>query len=166
MEYIIRTYLPQKQLQSNWCWAAIASGVSRSYNVNSFWSQEAIVSRSLQRDCMSYNTDYYDSYSPCNSPYDLSLALQITNNYSAITQPISINEIIGELDNSRPVCCYIEWYGLNISHYISIIGYSENSLIITDPEMDDMLRVDFQEFQNLSNYRQGGAWTRTILTQP
>jgi hypothetical protein len=71
----------QMQTQSNWCWAATATSVSRFYWFLSTWTQCQVANAELERsDCCNSNVP-----GACNVPWFLDRALTRTNNFVSIT---------------------------------------------------------------------------------
>src|SRR5262249_28827267 len=62
----------QQQLQSNWCWAAVASSVAKHYDQTSGWPQCEIANQELGQTCCCTNGGSPD----CDKPWCLDLALK------------------------------------------------------------------------------------------
>ena len=109
----------QAQTQSNWCWAATATSVSRFYWLWSTWTQCRVANGELGR------TDCCDSTVPsaCNVPWYLERALTRTSNFVSTTGQASFQQVRDEIDAGRPVGARIGWSGGG-GHFMVIYGYS------------------------------------------
>lgn len=164
MKKVLQNYRVQTQLLANWCWAAVASSVSVNYNRNSRWSQADIAAALIAPACR--YVPHGTGYPPhCDSPMDLRLALRKTGNFApGADRPLSLPEIISQINAGWPVCCQIKWEDRQGSHFVVIYGYHNSWLFIGDPEPGyGALNVPYNQFTY--GYR-GGRWLRTICTTP
>jgi len=160
---ITSTTLPftmQPQTQTNWCWAATATSVSRFYSRLSPWTQCGVAGAELGLSCC---------VSPvpggCNIPWFLDRALTRTNNFVSISGPLSTTRIKDELKKGRVVGARIGWAGGG-GHFMVIHGHSRvgptEFFDIADPIFGDST-VTVTDFSN--SYQGTGSWTHTYLTQ-
>lgn len=154
---MILNFKTQKQMQGNWCWAAVTSSVSFFFTEQSAWTQNVIVGNMIDSSCF----DIGNGSSPvCDVVNDAATALYRTGNFSGQLQRcLELNEIMMQIDSGYPVCCQITWPGINISHFVVIYGYDGNNLIIGDTQAG-VTSCDYNQF--LTDYRTGGNWVRTI----
>ena len=153
----------QPQLQSNWCWAAVATSVSLFYWKSSNWTQCGVVSTTLGRnDCCNSPTP-----SACDVYGYLDKALTTTSNYKQmVSGAISFSAIQSEINAGRTIGARIGWNGGG-GHFVVIYGYwslgAATSLYIGDPIYGDSV-VSLATFT--SNYQGAGTWTHSYFTQP
>ncbi len=158
-------FLGQSQEQSNWCWAAVATGVSHFYG-RSHWSQCGVANATLGRfDCC--GTGAADQQK-CNRPYYLEGALQTTGHlFDTEARPLTFVEVEAEIDNGRPVGCRVGWRD-GTGHFLVLVGYYTGPSGQVYIEIDDPIfstsRSAFDEFASL--YQGGGDWTHSYLTEP
>jgi hypothetical protein len=150
------------QTQTNWCWAATSTSVSRFYWHFSGWSQCKVAGAELDRtDCCNSTVP-----GPCNVPWYLDRALTRTNNYvSMMSGQASFATVRAELDAGRPVGARIGWSGGG-GHFMVIYGYSRMGT--TDYfDIDDPIygksHITVAEFS--SNSPGSGTWTHTYFTK-
>src|SRR4051812_9245539 len=93
----------QRQVLSNWCWAAIAASLSDYYNMGN-WAQHEVASKLLAFDCTGFNED--PALAKCCNIYAmLDDALQIVGCYSHWSPDRPVFERIqAEIDAGRPIC--------------------------------------------------------------
>jgi len=147
----------QMQTQSNWCWAATATSVSRYFWRWSTWAQCRVANAELG------HTDCCQDPVPddCNVPWYLDRALTRTQNFVSMTGPASFEQVRDEINAGRPVGARIGWSGGG-GHFMVIYGYS---LIGGDEyfDIDDPIygksHLPMSEFA--SSYQGTGSWTHT-----
>ena len=154
----------QRQVQSEWCWAAVTASVAVFYRPASSWTQCGVADATLGRqDCC---TTGGADQERCNKPYFLDVALEVIGHFQGMeARVLAFDEILGEIGQGRPVCCRIEWQD-RTGHFLSIIDCftgpsGETYLRLADPiflETQIVLR-DFA-----SGYQTGAAWTHSYRT--
>lgn len=158
----------ETQLKLNWCWAAVASTVSKYFFPDLPLTQCAIAEGVLHPgvNCCT------DSTSVCDQQAALEAALATVNTLqskSLNNQPVpgflTFGLIRKQIDASKPVCARIQWYGEPGGHFVMISGYSisqsgEQWVDIADPYYDDST-VPYEQF--VSAYLDAGAWSDTYL---
>ncbi|MET0637350.1 MAG: papain-like cysteine protease family protein [Chitinophagaceae bacterium] len=151
----------QRQLQTNWCWAATATSISLFYNGTSVWTQCSVASQTLGQSCCSAPFP-----TPCNTAYYLDDALLTTGNFVSYTNMVPFNQVEAELKKGRIVACRIEWGG-GRGHFIAICGCSTmagvNYFDVDDP---DAGQSTISEAGLLSAYAGSGSWSHTFITKP
>lgn len=159
----------QKQILQNWCWAAVTSTVSFYYNDNEQgWKQPALAARLLKSSCGSITgVNAGEAPDVCNQQVDIVSALSLSGNLAGqLGRPLTMDEIISQINRSFPVCCQIRWPGFDGSHFVLLYGYndSDTRLVIgdPDPERGGVFLVSYGELAR--DYREGGEWVRTIGT--
>ena len=151
----------QPQLESQWCWAACSTSVSRLFDASSSWTQCRVVNAELaQTGCCQDGAS-----GQCNRPWYLDRALTRTGNLagqSAGTAPIS--RIRSELDAGRPIGIRIGWAGGG-GHFVMISGCFDDATGIL--EVRDSIygtsEISIAAFS--SGYQGSGSWTHTYYTE-
>lgn len=151
----------QAQTQSNWCWAATATSVSRFYRSWSSWTQCGVANGELGL------TTCCNSPVPgaCNVPWFLDRALTRTDNYVSIGGPLSFTDVEQELKAGRVVGARIGWSGGG-GHFMVIYGAvrigSRRYFQIDDPIFGKS-QLTVANFSN--NYQGSGSWTHAYRTK-
>jgi hypothetical protein len=155
----------QKQLMDEWCWAAVASAVSFFYNNNaSGLYQSDIAGQIINPVCSNVNGSNGGDFPQCNHPQDLGTVLQQTQNYAGEMQrALTMTELAGQLNQGYPVCCQINWSGVDVAHYIVVYGLDGNNILVGDPAANNY----WADYNYLTNNfgNSNGQWQRSIATQ-
>lgn len=164
------TFAMQSQLQTNWCWAAVAVSIAKFYGTvqpgsASPWTQCALANAELsQTTCCSNGAS-----ASCNKSWTLDTALTRVGHLAAprISGTIPPGDVEVELAGSRPVGARIQWYGGGQGHFVVLSGYDDSSgsaeVDVEDPYYGPTLLLDFNTFSTA--YQSGaGQWTHTYLT--
>lgn len=153
----------QAQTESNWCWAATSTSVSKFYWAKSPWTQCKVVNAELGR------TDACSTPAPAgaNVPWYLDRALDRTSNFVSIHGGTASFAVIrAEIDEGRVVGARIGWNNGG-GHFMTIYGYSTwkgvQYLDIDDP-IYGKSHLTLQDFS--TNYQGSGTWTHYYLTKP
>jgi hypothetical protein len=159
--YFVLPFTMQAQTQSNWCWAATATSVSRYYSFLSPWTQCKVASDELGETCCTTPVP-----GACNVPWYLDRALTRTHNFVNFqggTVPWST--VKSELQKGLVVGARIGWNGggghFMVLHGVSSIGVTDY-LHIDDPIYGNSV-LTYQQFA--TNYRGSGTWTHTYFTK-
>ncbi len=149
------------QTQTQWCWAATSTSVSKFYSIFSPWTQCKVASQAMGETCCASPVP-----SPCNQPWYLNLALDITENFVSYQGgTITWNQIRDELDKGLVVGARIGWSGGG-GHFMVIHGVSKQGLTeylhIDDP-IYGKSTLTYQQFA--TNYQGSGTWTHTYFTK-
>lgn len=149
----------QRQLQSQWCWAATSASVSLFYNSGSGWTQCLVAEQIMGTGCCGNPT-------PCNNPSYLDQALTVTNNYVALSGPITFQQVSVELSAGRVIGVRVGWYGGG-GHFMVIYG-SDTINGVNYYSIDDPIygKSQITEAAFLSAYQGAGRWTHTYTTKP
>jgi hypothetical protein len=154
----------ETQLQSEWCWSAVAVSVARFYQPSSTITQCDLAQLELNNDCCA-------DPSACNQQNTLETSLNSVGHFNEMVfSPLAFDETDNEIDGKRPVGCRIGWF-LGGGHFVIIHGTATESsggsakqwVAVADPKFGpaDYLIGDFT-----NAYRQGeGEWTHSYLTQ-
>jgi hypothetical protein len=125
----------QRQVLSNWCWAATVASIADFYNDPSYGSQCKLVSRltNLGDCCESVKRDGENSV--CNQAHDLGGALWDCNHGVRVNpDPPKWDKIVAEIEKERPAACNVLWEGGG-AHAMVISGYTDEGMLqIADPE--------------------------------
>lgn len=155
-----------KQLQANWCWAAVSYSISKFYDALSTWTQCRIANVALGR------SDCCESVAAgglkCNDQWYLDRALGVTSNFVALLNaPITFSDLRSEIDRGKAIGTRVRWKGGG-GHFQAIIGWTigtngDQYVTVSDPIYLDtqILVADFAD-----RYQAGGVWTHAYLTTP
>ena len=158
----------QRQKVEFWCWAAVASSVSRYYAPNSTWTQCAVANAELGGgpDCCLNET------SPaCNRMRTLESPLRLTGNLApngVKDGPATTEQVRKQIrDARRPIGCGIQWSDLR-GHFVVIHGVSidTNGVIwvaVADPRYGPS-EYPYDAF--VTRYRETGRWVVSFATEP
>ena len=154
----------QRQSESNWCWAAVATSVALFYRPISAWTQCGVASATLGRtDCCGPAAS--DPLG-CNQPYFLDMALATTGHFASMqAASMTVPQISVEVSAQRPIGCRIEWPD-GSGHFLTIVGVQTKSsgtayIDVSDPIYLDA-QIAFLAFPAL--YQGGASWTHSYLT--
>jgi hypothetical protein len=154
----------EHQCRTEWCWAAVATSVSKFYPDNSQATQCTVANATLNRnDCCPDQTG-----AVCNVSARLDEALSVTKNLYTWTPDQILNPqgIVRQLQNRQVICCRIEWES-GQGHFVAIDGYSDTTgrptVDVRDPWYKDWT-YDYQMF--CTAYQGSGKWTDTYFTKP
>jgi cation transport regulator ChaB len=159
--YLVLPFNMQAQTQSNWCWAATATSVSRYYSFFSPWTQCKVASDELGLTCCTTPVP-----GACNVPWYLDKALTRTNNFVSFQgSTVTWNTVKSQLQNGLVVGARIGWSGggghFMVLHGVSSIGVTKY-LHIDDPIYGKSV-LTYQQFA--TNYQGSGTWTHTYFTK-
>src|SRR5579872_4679152 len=124
----------QHQQQTEWCWAAVSTSVSRFYDTASGWTQCTVANAEFsETSCCTDGTS-----EQCNQPWFLDKALQRVGRLNVKSQgSIAFAAICGEINAGRPIGIRIGWEG-DGGHFITIYGYQDdNMVLVADPLFGD-----------------------------
>ncbi|MBO9880836.1 papain-like cysteine protease family protein [Xanthomonas sp. D-109] len=156
----IADFVQQAQLQTQWCWAAVASSVAAFYAPpNPEFSQCRLACWATGAD--SCCTD--GSSTVCNQPQLQSQALQhVGHRRTSSSGRLSFSEIRTEIDAGRPIAVTVHWAGGG-GHAVVISGYAtlQNRAYVRvqDPAGAATALVALDDFPN------GGTWNWTVTTR-
>ncbi|SEJ41625.1 Peptidase C39 family protein [Dyadobacter koreensis] len=156
---VMLTFSIQKQIQTQWCWAATAVSISLFYDNSSTWTQCSLAEAALNSECCQFPE-------PCNKPWYLHEALTITDNFIKYSDTLTFNEVEDELKNGKVIGCRIGWVGGG-GHFVVLYGCKSvdgvNYFSIDDPTDG---KIEVTEAAFLSAYQGSGKWTHTFITKP
>jgi len=159
--YLVLPFTMQAQTQSNWCWAATSTSVSRYYSILSPWTQCKVASEELGQTCCTTPVP-----GACNVPWFLDSALTRTNNFVSVQGgTVAWSTVKSELEKGLVVGARIGWSGggghFMVLHGVSSIGVT-NYLHIDDPIYGQSVWT-YQQFA--TNYQGSGSWSHTYFTK-
>lgn len=144
----------EKQVQSNWCWSAVAVSVGNYYKTGS-WTQCGVASAHLDRECCQQPR-------PCNIASNLDGALKITRSFSSMLlarlQPDVMEQ---QIRQGRPIGLRCAWQGGG-AHFMVIYGFNDAYIMVADSIYGYSLNFIYS-FPLL--YNGGGSWTHTYFTR-
>ncbi len=161
----------EPQEQNDWCWAAVSNSTDHYYDPRSSLAQCKIV-----KQVLAATTDCCGSPGACNQPEKLQTALtRIGRLNRLIVGPSDFTLIKSEIDQKRPVCVRIQWFGAG-AHFVVISGYTvlasgDRIIEVADSFYGEsssgtyhgIWNIDFDLFP--ASYQSGGTWSATFLTQ-
>ncbi|QIO98822.1 papain-like cysteine protease family protein [Bradyrhizobium symbiodeficiens] len=164
----------QYQEKTNWCWAALAVSVAKSYDASAKYTQCEVANGELNRtdcceDCQGdpcnvfgylmsslYRVQHFEVWHVRRPRKSRRLASQVRHKIEA--------EIITEINRGRPLCARIAWVGGG-AHFVAIYGYAAeaelDAVAVADPwwGLSDMDWIDFPV-----RYRMGASYTDSYHT--
>ncbi|WP_456763885.1 papain-like cysteine protease family protein [Bradyrhizobium sp. USDA 4463] len=163
------------QEKTNWCWAALAVSVAKTYVSSGKYSQCEIANGELGRtDCCKQDKD-----EPCNVFGYLMSSLNRLDRFEQwnVRRPekserlrLQVRDAIqaefrSEIDQGRPLCARIAWLGGG-AHFVAIYGYAGDTEVdavaIADPWWG-LSDIDWSDFPAL--YRMGAVYTDSYHTR-
>jgi hypothetical protein len=155
---VILAFNMQRQVQTQWCWAATSTSVSLFYNSSGTWTQCMVAQQTLGFNCC-------QNASPCNKPWYLDKALTVTNNFVAQSAALSFQDVEAELLNGRVIGVRIGWQGGG-GHFMVIYGCKTmagvNYFSIDDPIYG---KSELTENAFSNAYQGAGTWTHSFTTK-
>jgi hypothetical protein len=157
------SFAMQRQLQTQWCWAATTVSVARYYDGRTGWTQCGMVDAELgQRGCC------HDGGSArCNRPHVLDSPLARARVLERKrSEPVGYSAIRTEIDAGRPVAWRIGWRGGG-GHFAVIEGYQRTGgqWVAIDDSWYGQSDVEVATLTG-GRYQQTGTWTHTYFTRP
>jgi hypothetical protein len=158
-------FVVENQLQTNWCWTAVTTSVSRFFSTASTWTQCRVAETTLSIAGCCQNPPA----NGCDVPYYLDLALQTTGNFVKWSMPPTKNDIVGEITgNHRPLCLRVAWAGGG-GHFIAISGFAwgpANDFIDVEDPAYGPSTVTTASLTNGTYQLGNGTWTHSFFTKP
>ena len=148
------------QTQSNWCWAAVSTGVAHYYNSASTVTQCQVVNAQLGRsDCCKS-----PGSTNCNVTGYLDKGLTFVGHLKSVQSSAASYSTVSQAVNAgTPPCIRIGWSGGG-GHFIGVFGIEPtNMLWVTDPIYGQSL-VSNATLTG-GTYQGNGTWTHTYFTQ-
>lgn len=153
----------QRQMHSNWCWAAVATSVALFYNPKSKWTQCGVAERYLhQRHCCGKHVN-----GECNQTGHLQEVLPLVGHAAEpayVEGKIPFTRAQQEIDAGRPLGVRTLWRDGEGAHFLAIIGYHRGlkMLTVADPIFGQS-HVHYRAFS--TNYRHSGRWVDSYYTK-
>lgn len=151
---------------ANWCWAAVASSVDSFFTPRSF-SAQCAVSRLVHGHSKCCDVPTPDE---CDQPDSLTTALKkVRHHKSTLSRPLSLADVLDEIDNDRVVCVRIVWRdSTNGAHFVVISAYGlaasgDHWLVIDDP-LYGQSYMPYSQFRD--DYRGEGFWSDSYRVKP
>ena len=150
----------QKQLRTNWCWAAVTVSIEEFFAPQSNLQQCGVAHRQLGlRFCE-------EPERKCNRPHKLDPPLEQIDRLRGKPQlgVLSFEEIKERIDSGLPFCVRIHW-ARGGGHFVVVVGYDQSPRGVNQDIVDDPLflrsRVKYENF--LTKYQiHHGRWTATF----
>ena len=161
--YLVLPFNMQAQTQSNWCWAATSTSVSRFYSSLSPWTQCKVASKELNQQCCTTPVP-----GACNVPWYLDKALTRTNNFVSIQSgTVSWNTVKSQLQAGLVVGARIGWSGggghFMVLHGVSSSLFGPTKYLHIDDPIYGKSTLTYDQYA--TNYQGSGTWTHTYFTK-
>jgi len=158
------TFKLERQLQSQWCWAAVSVSVRRHFDALSTWRQCSVADAVLTGggQCCTDGA-------ACNRTFQLDVALNqldcLADSHSDI-EPFS--RIRSEIARGRPVCCFIDWQN-GTGHFVVVTGWRRSPggpemVLVADPASGGTADMPFNALR--CAYAKRGRWSWSYRTKP
>ncbi|MEI5996296.1 hypothetical protein H3V53_03460 [Paraburkholderia bengalensis] len=151
------------QIQSEWCWAAVAAAINTSFGGPGSLTQCAIASQVTGGECC----DNGDS-SVCNQPQDLKVVLTFLGFNVECTGAVSVEKLSDQVDKERAIPVRVRWSDGG-AHFLLVTGVEDvpnpstiKDILVSDPIYGSGVCA-FEDLQ--TNFlKNGGVWSNTYLT--
>ena len=157
----------ERQILSNWCWAACTVSLARFYEGRSRFSQGELVADILNSPACASPLPF----PACNQTRDFGDALNRVGHLAApeVPQPLAPDVLLHILGQGRPVGCqiYFEDAGGHAVIVIGAIADPQRGLLVrvADPGDASILLMSYARFRD--SYRgRPGKWVRSYFTKP
>lgn len=147
------------QLESNWCWAAVSTGIAHYYDSNSTVTQCQVVNAQLGRtDCCANPAS-----TNCNVTGYLGNALTFVGHLKSEQGSATTYSATSDAVNAgTPPCIRIGWSGGG-GHFIGVFGIEPTDMLwVSDPIFGQSL-VSYSTLTG-GTYQTNGSWTNTYFT--
>ncbi|MEO8372542.1 MAG: papain-like cysteine protease family protein [Candidatus Solibacter sp.] len=162
----------EKQLETQWCWAAVAVSIHNFLNPGgTTWTQADVATPVLHAEHrIGPSVDCSVTPGTCNIPAALDQALHKTGNLRREgflpNQLLPFDNIKEWVDLHLPVGVRILWWGGG-GHFVVIAGYRvldsiREQLLVLDPRGYATF-VDYEDL--VADYGEGGIWQDTYLVK-
>ena len=155
-------FVIERQLMTNWCWAACTTSVCEHFNTNPGLTQKKLVSTRLQIPAC--NTPKF--FPACNKTEDLGKALQFVGHLAGdpVQSSLTAEQVIDALKNHF-IGCQMDIPGVG-GHAVLIVSgkLDAGSLFVhvADPSDASILTMSYLQLRN--NFRGlGGRWIRSYF---
>jgi len=153
----------QRQLMSNWCWAACTVSICTFYEDGTNEDQRQFVADTLGNPICSSDADL----DICNETFDFGIAL---DNVGHLTEKVDSVLTITQLKNALNqgvVGCQLEIPGIGGHVVVAVQARTTGNNVfvqVADPSDGSLLIMPYAELKN--GYRgTGGSWIRSYLTK-
>ena len=149
----------QKQLESNWCWAATSTSVDHWYNPSSTVTQCQVVNAQLSRNDCCNNP----GSSNCNVYGYLDKALSYLGRLDHMdSSSESYATIVGQVVTMHPLGIRVAWSGGG-AHFIAATGHEQGDMVVID---DPIYGTSVVYYTTLfGSYQGSGNWTHSYFTK-
>ena len=157
----ISDYIIDRQLQSNWCWAAVTASLARFYQKDPIADQAKLVYSIFNQECYCNGK----GCGTCNRPWYVGEALDhLDILQNAVAAPVSQKELMAELKYNRPVVIVVKWQQSSTGHILVVSGFTRNHQFLTwDSRGPDMRLLPFKDL--CTGYEGKSVWVNTFFTQ-
>ncbi|MFE6776913.1 papain-like cysteine protease family protein [Streptomyces sp. NPDC057702] len=149
----------QKQVKSNWCWAAVAASAATFYNGSTPWTQCRVANSNLNRgDCCGSPAG-----DPCNVTSVLDRPLTIVNCFDRmVNASVPESDAVTEIVRNHPLCLRVRWSD-GSGHFLAIVGYGESvGVVFVDDPIYGSAAILYSVLR--TRYQGSGTWTHSYFT--
>jgi len=158
-----------KQVQDNWCWAAVAVGIATAYGDKNVFQCDT-AAHVLNTVCCPAG-----KHDACDKPHTLAEALNLKSHFQAQLNNANSRTfpfVKENIDKGHPIAVRIDWKEGKTGHFVVISGYrvigNVPEIFVCDPFIGGRgIPVPIKQFT--TNYQTLGSWDltfQTIGTQP
>lgn len=183
---ILPVYL-ERQMETNWCWAASALSILEYYNPLTQETQESVVLKSkkeLKNEagnsfeflkahtnnfCELYVRKVDELIQAKKKEFSEEENKKIINSFRCAKEDdqIDFDFIKREIANGNPICITVRWWDESVKkfpngHIVVITGFSDDKLVVNDP-IDGIVYCGFEQL--LNSYNNSGHLTHLGLTR-
>ena len=168
----INIFSMQQQLESEWCWAAVAQAIKTFFSPTAEAHPVQDRSTGTHRGTIHRRShELLRESRPHAMCATLQDALNVTQNLNKIVDSsVPFDQVKSELTDGHPIGVRIQWSN-GQAHFIAIDGYREFSsgaqqVLVADPLMPNG-SASYIYYEDLVDfYDQDGAWSATFLVHP
>lgn len=158
-------FLIERQLMSNWCWAACTKSVCEFYGTNPGITQKRLVATALKLPAC--NTTRF--FPACNKGFDLGISLDFVGHLQGdpVNSSLSENDVAVALKRGI-IGCQLDVPSIGGHAVLIISGRRDPSgslfVHVADPSDASILTMSYLKLRN--NFRGlGGRWIRSYFTK-
>ena len=146
---VVQNFLIEKQIMSNWCWAAATVSICRHYGNATFNQKQIVASITGKQICATSPPIGY-----CNDKADLGIALNRAGRLeNSFTSALPAAEVVKYNTNNRPIVCQLYLPALGGGHAVIIYGSFTDlagnlMLEVADPADGNLLITPYNQFIN------------------
>jgi hypothetical protein len=173
-----RSFIMQTQMESFWCWAAVAVSVNDFLDAppataGPAWTQPTLATELFkQQGVTTADCSKTPGSDACNQPEALDAALQITGNLmpngALARQHLTFESIQNWVNVQLPLAARIKWRG-DGAHFVvldgcKVLNTGQQMVHVQDPASTTVTAPGFWDYDAfVENYEEAGFWVDTYL---